>query len=66
MALTVHGITWWTTDTVEHQGAIGLRGGVYTTTQYRKETCSDTSVQAERAIRHAAASDPTQTYYDKA
>eukprot|EP00959_Pyramimonas_sp_CCMP1952_P307102 6427478-Pyramimonas_sp.AAC.1 len=37
---------------VEHQGAVGLRGGVYTTTQHRKETCSDTSVQAEVSYSH--------------
>eukprot|EP00959_Pyramimonas_sp_CCMP1952_P216063 4519274-Pyramimonas_sp.AAC.1 len=37
---------------VEHQGAVGLRGGAYITTQYRKATCSDTSVQAEVPYSH--------------
>eukprot|EP00959_Pyramimonas_sp_CCMP1952_P326413 6832696-Pyramimonas_sp.AAC.1 len=37
---------------VEHQGAVGLRGGMYITTQHRKETCSDTSVQAEVPYLH--------------
>eukprot|EP00959_Pyramimonas_sp_CCMP1952_P204657 4279536-Pyramimonas_sp.AAC.1 len=45
--VTIHGIILWITDMVEHQGAVGLRGGVYITTQYREETCSDTSVQPE-------------------
>eukprot|EP00959_Pyramimonas_sp_CCMP1952_P083954 1755707-Pyramimonas_sp.AAC.1 len=32
---------------VEHHGAVGLRGGVYITTQYSKDTCCDTSAYAE-------------------
>eukprot|EP00959_Pyramimonas_sp_CCMP1952_P152315 3186680-Pyramimonas_sp.AAC.1 len=37
---------------VEHQGAVGLRGGVYIATQYRKDICSDTSAQAEVSLLH--------------
>eukprot|EP00959_Pyramimonas_sp_CCMP1952_P032628 684362-Pyramimonas_sp.AAC.1 len=37
---------------VEHQGAVGLRGGVYITTQYREETCSNASVRAEVPYSH--------------
>eukprot|EP00959_Pyramimonas_sp_CCMP1952_P079144 1654367-Pyramimonas_sp.AAC.1 len=36
----------------EHQGAVGLRGEIYATTQRRKETCSDASVQAEVSYLH--------------
>eukprot|EP00959_Pyramimonas_sp_CCMP1952_P402965 8443871-Pyramimonas_sp.AAC.1 len=32
---------------VEHQGAVGLRGGMYITTHDRKDTCSDTSAYTE-------------------
>eukprot|EP00959_Pyramimonas_sp_CCMP1952_P016911 358744-Pyramimonas_sp.AAC.1 len=37
---------------VEHQGAVGLRGGMYIATQYRKDTCSDTSAQADVSYLH--------------
>eukprot|EP00959_Pyramimonas_sp_CCMP1952_P219228 4583739-Pyramimonas_sp.AAC.1 len=29
---TINGAIWWTTDTVGHQGAVGLRGGAHRTT----------------------------------
>eukprot|EP00959_Pyramimonas_sp_CCMP1952_P134333 2810256-Pyramimonas_sp.AAC.1 len=32
---------------VEHQGAVGLLGGMCITTQYSKDTCSDTFAYAE-------------------
>eukprot|EP00959_Pyramimonas_sp_CCMP1952_P060533 1264453-Pyramimonas_sp.AAC.1 len=32
---------------VEHQGAVGLRGGMYKTTQYSKDACSDISACAQ-------------------
>eukprot|EP00959_Pyramimonas_sp_CCMP1952_P391604 8206435-Pyramimonas_sp.AAC.1 len=44
LLLTIHDAIWWTT---EHQGAVGLRGGVYRTTQYSKDASSDTSACAE-------------------
>eukprot|EP00959_Pyramimonas_sp_CCMP1952_P003228 66878-Pyramimonas_sp.AAC.1 len=37
---------------VEHQGAMGLRGGLCISTQYRKAICSDTFVQAEVSYSH--------------
>eukprot|EP00959_Pyramimonas_sp_CCMP1952_P452697 9467025-Pyramimonas_sp.AAC.1 len=47
LLLTIHGTTWWTTDVVEDQGAVGLRGGMYINTQYSKGACSGTSACAE-------------------
>eukprot|EP00959_Pyramimonas_sp_CCMP1952_P304076 6363994-Pyramimonas_sp.AAC.1 len=47
LPFTILGTIWWTTDMVEHQGAVGLRGGMYITTRSRKDTCSVTSVLAE-------------------
>eukprot|EP00959_Pyramimonas_sp_CCMP1952_P249811 5222451-Pyramimonas_sp.AAC.1 len=41
--ITIHCAIWWTTDTVEHQGAVGLRGGMYITTHNGKDACSATS-----------------------
>eukprot|EP00959_Pyramimonas_sp_CCMP1952_P231067 4830144-Pyramimonas_sp.AAC.1 len=52
---------------VEHQGAVGLRGGMYICTQNRKDTCSATSVHAEAsymnltsALVHSRKPFPTQ------
>eukprot|EP00959_Pyramimonas_sp_CCMP1952_P092731 1940596-Pyramimonas_sp.AAC.1 len=35
-----------------HQGAVGLRGGMYIAAQCRKGTCSDAPVQAEASSLH--------------
>eukprot|EP00959_Pyramimonas_sp_CCMP1952_P225241 4710310-Pyramimonas_sp.AAC.1 len=43
----MHGTIWWITAMAEHQGTVGLRGGVYITTHNHKDTCSATSVLAE-------------------
>eukprot|EP00959_Pyramimonas_sp_CCMP1952_P404100 8467553-Pyramimonas_sp.AAC.1 len=37
---TFHCTIWWTTDAAEHQGAVGLRGGMYITTQHNNDTCT--------------------------
>eukprot|EP00959_Pyramimonas_sp_CCMP1952_P460983 9480783-Pyramimonas_sp.AAC.1 len=37
---------------VEHQGAVGLCGGMYIATQHRKDTCTDTPAQAEVSYLH--------------
>eukprot|EP00959_Pyramimonas_sp_CCMP1952_P076779 1604542-Pyramimonas_sp.AAC.1 len=37
---------------VEHQGAVGLRGGMYIATQCRKDACSDTFVRAGVSYLH--------------
>eukprot|EP00959_Pyramimonas_sp_CCMP1952_P206152 4311103-Pyramimonas_sp.AAC.1 len=29
LLLTIHGAIWWTTDAVEHQGAVGSQRNVY-------------------------------------
>eukprot|EP00959_Pyramimonas_sp_CCMP1952_P148019 3097448-Pyramimonas_sp.AAC.1 len=37
---TIHGTMWWIIDMVEHQGAVGLRGGMCMSTHNRKDSCS--------------------------
>eukprot|EP00959_Pyramimonas_sp_CCMP1952_P096475 2016537-Pyramimonas_sp.AAC.1 len=58
LLITIHGAIWWITDMGEHQGAAGLRGGMYITTRNRKDTCSATSALAE-----ASFSSPTSLRY---
>eukprot|EP00959_Pyramimonas_sp_CCMP1952_P157251 3288343-Pyramimonas_sp.AAC.1 len=39
----IHGAIWWTTDMVDHQGAVALRGGDH---GHREDTCTEASAHA--------------------
>eukprot|EP00959_Pyramimonas_sp_CCMP1952_P328631 6880313-Pyramimonas_sp.AAC.1 len=44
LLLAIHGAIRWTTDMVDHQGEVALRGGAL---GHRKDTCTAASALAE-------------------